>query len=140
MASTSDGVPGFHLLQTPGPTNVPGRVLRAMSAPTIDHRGPDFARLARHVLAGMRRLAGTEQPVVLFPGSGTGGWEAALVNTLAPGARVLAFDTGHFARLWAEAARRMGYAVEVIDGDWRRGVDPAALQARLRDDAEQTVA
>jgi len=132
-------IPGFHFVQTPGPTNVPGRVLRAMSAPTIDHRGPEFATLAGDVQHGMRRLLGTSQPVVMYPSSGTGGWEAALVNTLAPGAGVLAFDTGHFAGLWADAARRLGFAVEVLPGDWSRGPDPAALRARLADDASRSI-
>jgi len=140
MAGASAAVPGVHLLQTPGPTNVPSRVLRALSAPTIDHRGPEFAVLAGEVQAGMRRLAGTEQPVVMFPASGTGGWEAALVNTLTPAARVLAFDTGHFARTWADAARRMGFVVELADGDWRRGVDPGVVEARLAADTEREIA
>ncbi len=133
-------VPGYHLLQTPGPTNVPARVLRALSAATIDHRGPEFAALAAELQGGMRRLLATEQPVVMYPSSGTGGWEAALVNTLAPGARVLAFDTGHFARMWAEAARRMGFEVEVAPGEWPLGVDTDALQARLATDDARSIA
>ena len=133
-------VPGFRFVQTPGPTNVPGRVLRAICAPTIDHRGPEFAALARDVQHGMRRLLGTSQPVVMYPSSGTGGWEAALVNTLPPGAAVLAFDTGHFAGLWCEAARRLGFAVEVLQGDWSRGPDPAALRERLAADASRSIA
>src|SRR5260370_22575668 len=95
---------GRHFLQIPGPTNVPDRVLRAMAAPTIDHRGPEFAALARHVLAGLARLCGTTRPVAVYPSSGTGAWEAALVNTLSPCARVLAFDVGHFATLSAPLA------------------------------------
>ena len=95
---------GRHFLQIPGPTNVPDRVLRAMAAPTIDHRGPEFAALAREVLTGVQRLAGTASPVALYPSSGTGGWEAALVNTLSPGDQILAFETGHFAALWAAMA------------------------------------
>ena len=95
---------GRHFLQIPGPTNVPDRVLRAMAAPTIDHRGPEFAALARHVLAGLGRLCGSTRPVAIYPSSGTGAWEAALVNTLSPGDRVLAFDTGHFATLWSQMA------------------------------------
>ena len=125
------GPPGFHFLQTPGPTNVPGRVLRAMGAPTIDHRGPSFASLTFEILAGMQELLCTEQPVVIFPASGTGAWEAALVNTLTPGARVLAFDTGHFARLWAEVAGRLGFVAELVEGDWSHGVSESELERRL---------
>jgi alanine-glyoxylate transaminase / serine-glyoxylate transaminase / serine-pyruvate transaminase len=126
---------GRHFLQIPGPTNVPDRVLRAMAAPTIDHRGPEFAALARHVLAGLARLCGSSGPVALYPSSGTGAWEAALVNTLSPGDRVLAFDTGHFATLWAQLARRLGLAVEVVPGDWRRGVQADQVHQRLSADA-----
>src|SRR5215472_17025478 len=113
---------GRHFLQIPGPTNVPDRVLRAMAAPTIDHRGPEFAALAREVLAGVKRLAGTAHPVALYPSSGTGAWEAALVNTLSPGDRVLAFETGHFATLWATMAQNLGLDVDLVPGDWRSGV------------------
>jgi alanine-glyoxylate transaminase / serine-glyoxylate transaminase / serine-pyruvate transaminase len=113
---------GRHFLQIPGPTNVPDRVLRAMAAPTIDHRGPEFAALARHVLAGVARLAGAAGPVALYPSSGTGAWEASLVNTLSPGDRVLAFETGHFATLWAQMAVKLGLQVDLVPGDWRRGV------------------
>jgi len=133
-AADSAATPGFHFLQTPGPTNVPGRVLRAMGAPTIDHRGPQFASLTLEILAGMQELLRTDQPVVIFPASGTGAWEAALVNTLTPGARVLAFDTGHFARLWAEVASRLGFDAELIDGEWSRGVSESELERRLSAD------
>jgi alanine-glyoxylate transaminase / serine-glyoxylate transaminase / serine-pyruvate transaminase len=126
---------GRHFLQIPGPTNVPDRVLRAMAAPTIDHRGPEFAELARHVLAGVGRLCGTTRPVALYPSSGTGAWEAALVNTLSPGDRVLAFDTGHFATLWSRMAANLGLAVDLVPGDWRQGVDPGQVHARLSADA-----
>jgi alanine-glyoxylate transaminase/serine-glyoxylate transaminase/serine-pyruvate transaminase len=111
-----------------------------MSAPTIDHRGPAFAELAGSLQERMRRLLATSAHVVMFAGSGTGGWEAALVNTLPPGARVLAFDTGHFARTWAEVAGRLGFAVELIAGDWRTGVDPGALEEALRGDAAHSLA
>jgi alanine-glyoxylate transaminase/serine-glyoxylate transaminase/serine-pyruvate transaminase len=137
---TSGSPPGLHFLQTPGPTNVPGRVLRAMSAPTIDHRGPAFASLTLEILAGMQELLRTDQPVVLFPASGTGAWEAALVNTLTPGARVLAFDSGHFARLWAEVASRLGFDAELIDGDWSRGVSASELERRLSADSRGELA
>lgn len=133
-------MPGFQFLQTPGPTNVPGRVLRAMSAPTIDHRGPAFAELTHTLQHKLRSLLATSQHVVMFAGSGTGGWEAALVNTLAPGARVLAFDTGHFARTWAEVAGRLGYDVELVLGDWGRGVDPEAIESILSADQAHTFA
>jgi alanine-glyoxylate transaminase/serine-glyoxylate transaminase/serine-pyruvate transaminase len=125
---------GRHFLQIPGPTNVPERVLRAMAAPTIDHRGPEFAELARQVLAGTGRLCGTSRPVALYPSSGTGAWEAALVNTLSPGDRVLAFDTGYFATLWSRMAGKLGLDVDLVPGDWRRGVHPGRVQEKLSAD------
>ncbi len=131
LETAAAAVPGLQFLQTPGPTNVPGRVLRALSAPTIDHRGPQFAGLTLEILAGMQELLRTDQPVVIFPASGTGAWEAALVNTLAPGARVLAFDTGHFARLWADVGTRLGFDVELLAGDWGRGASESELERRL---------
>jgi len=125
---------GRHFLQIPGPTNVPDRVLRALSAPTIDHRGPEFAALARDLLDRLPVVFGTTGPVVVYPSSGTGAWEAALVNTLSPGDRVLAFETGHFATLWRALAEKLGLAVDFVPGDWRHGVDPDAVAARLRED------
>jgi alanine-glyoxylate transaminase / serine-glyoxylate transaminase / serine-pyruvate transaminase len=125
---------GRHFLQIPGPTNVPDRVLRAIDAPTIDHRGPRFAALGREVLDGMRWVCRTEGPVVIYPSSGTGAWEAALVNTLSPGDRVLAFETGHFATLWRAMAERLGLDVDWVEGDWRHGVDPGKVAAVLRSD------
>ena len=125
---------GRHFLQIPGPTNVPDRVLRAMAAPTIDHRGPEFAGLARQVLAGLAWLCGSTGPVALYPSSGTGAWEAALVNTLSPGDRVLAFETGHFASLWAQMAARLGLDVDLVPGDWRHGVDPRQVHEKLAAD------
>src|ERR1700719_1294851 len=130
---------GRHFLQIPGPTNVPDRVLRAMAAPTIDHRGPEFARLARAVLGGVRSLAGTVRPVALYPSSGTGAWEAALVNTLSPGDKVLAFETGHFARLWAQLARKFGLDVELVPGDWRQGVQASQVGEKLAADPGQEI-
>ena len=127
-------VSGRHFLQIPGPTNVPDRVLRAMAAPTIDHRGPEFAALTREVLAGMAAVIRTRQPVVLFPASGTGAWEAALANTLSPGDRVLMAETGHFATLWRDIALRLGLEPVFVPGDWRRGVDAAGMEARLAED------
>ena len=130
---------GRHFLQIPGPTNVPDRVLRAIAAPTIDHRGPEFAALAREVLAGAGRLCGTARPVALYPSSGTGAWEAALVNTLSPGDRILAFDTGHFATIWAAMAGRLGLAVDLVPGDWRRGVDSGQVHEKLSADPEHRI-
>jgi alanine-glyoxylate transaminase/serine-glyoxylate transaminase/serine-pyruvate transaminase len=127
---------GRHFLQIPGPTNVPDRVLRAIDAPTIDHRGPDFARLGLEVLDGLRHVFRTSGPVVVYPSSGTGAWEAALVNTLSPGERVLAFETGHFATLWRAMAERLGLDVRWVEGDWRHGVDPERVRAELADDPE----
>src|SRR5690348_9844462 len=125
---------GRHFLQIPGPTNVPDRILRAMAAPVIDHRGPGFARLAREVLRGVAAVAGTARPVALYPSSGTGAWEAALVNTLSPGDRVLAFETGHFAVLWAAMASQLGLDVDLVPGDWRAGADPEQVFEKLSAD------
>jgi len=125
---------GRHFLQIPGPTNVPDRVLRAMDRPTIDHRGPEFQALGRDVLAGIRPVFGTAQPVIIYPSSGTGAWEAAIVNTLSLGDRVLMFETGHFATLWRNLASRFGIECEFVPGDWRHGVDPATVEARLAED------
>jgi alanine-glyoxylate transaminase / serine-glyoxylate transaminase / serine-pyruvate transaminase len=126
--------PGRHFLQIPGPTNVPDRVLRAIDAPTIDHRGPDFAHLGLEVIAGMQEVFKTEGPVVIYPASGTGAWEAALVNTLSPGDKVIASETGHFATLWREMAVRLGLDVVWLEGDWRRGADPERIADALDDD------
>src|ERR1700731_3442731 len=115
---------GRHFLQIPGPTNVPDRVLRAIAQPTIDHRGADFASLTLEGLDGLKGVFMTRRPVVVFSGGGTGAWEAALVNTMSPGDKVLAFDIGEFARLWYELARRLGFEVDVVPGDWARGVEP----------------
>jgi alanine-glyoxylate transaminase/serine-glyoxylate transaminase/serine-pyruvate transaminase len=123
---------GRHFLQIPGPTNVPDRVLRAIDRPTIDHRGPDFAQLGLEVLEGLRHVFRTDGPVVVYPSSGTGAWEAALVNTLSPGDRVLAFETGHFATLWRAMAERLGLEVVWVPGDWRHGADPERAEATLR--------
>jgi alanine-glyoxylate transaminase/serine-glyoxylate transaminase/serine-pyruvate transaminase len=130
---------GRHFLQIPGPTNTPERVLRAMAQPTIDHRSADFADLGHAVLSGVKRVFQTSGPVVIFPASGSGAWEASLVNTLSPGDRVLGFDIGEFAKNWMEVARRLGLDVEVVAGDWRHGVDADALEARLRDDRDPRI-
>jgi alanine-glyoxylate transaminase/serine-glyoxylate transaminase/serine-pyruvate transaminase len=131
--------PGRHFLQIPGPTNVPDRVLRAMDNPTIDHRGPEFAALAKECLEGIKPVFQTRHPVMIFPSSGTGGWEAALVNTLSPGDRVLAFETGQFAALWAKMAENLGLQVDLIPTDWRHGVDPAAAAAKLSGDRHHAI-
>src|SRR5574341_737740 len=130
---------GRHLLQIPGPTNVPERVLRAMSRPTIDHRGPEFSRLGREVLDGLQQVIRTTGPVVIYPSSGTGAWEAALVNTLSPGDKVLMFETGHFATLWRNLAVRFSLQVEFVPGDWRHGVDPAILESKLAEDRGRSI-
>jgi alanine-glyoxylate transaminase/serine-glyoxylate transaminase/serine-pyruvate transaminase len=130
---------GRHFLQIPGPTNVPDRVLRAIDAPTIDHRGPDFAELSKEILPGLQRVFATRGNVVVFPASGTGAWEAALVNTLSPGDRILAFETGHFSALWTAMAEKLGLAVTVVPGDWRHGVDPAQVEEQLSRDTGHSI-
>jgi alanine-glyoxylate transaminase/serine-glyoxylate transaminase/serine-pyruvate transaminase len=127
---------GRHFLQIPGPTNVPDRVLRAIDNATVDHRGPEFQAMSKEVLAGLRAVFKTKSPVVIFPASGTGAWEAALVNSLSPGDRVLMVETGHFATLWHAMATRLGVVPEFIKGDWRHGADPAAIEARLKEDRQ----
>jgi alanine-glyoxylate transaminase/serine-glyoxylate transaminase/serine-pyruvate transaminase len=131
--------PGRHFLQIPGPSNVPDRILRAMAQPTIDHRSAEFAELGREVLQGIKSVFQTRGPVVIYPSSGTGAWEAALVNTLSPGDRVLTFETGEFARLWAGVARRLGLEVDVVDTDWRQGVDPELVEGVLRADHDHAI-
>jgi alanine-glyoxylate transaminase/serine-glyoxylate transaminase/serine-pyruvate transaminase len=130
---------GRHFLQIPGPTNVPDRVLRAIDQPTIDHRGPEFAALTKTVLAGMKKVFKTEADVVIYPASGTGAWEAALVNALSPGDRVLMAETGHFAALWKRLAERLGLTVTLLPGDWRHGVAAAQIEEGLRADAQRDI-
>ena len=126
---------GRHFLQIPGPTNTPDRVLRAMDYPTIDHRGPTFAEIGKRALDGMKRIVRTTTgEVIIYPASGTGAWEAALVNTLSPGDRVLMFETGHFAALWKRLAERVGLEPVVLQSNWRRGADPQAIEEALRAD------
>jgi alanine-glyoxylate transaminase/serine-glyoxylate transaminase/serine-pyruvate transaminase len=140
MTSSGTRRAGRHFLQIPGPTNVPDRVLRAIDFPTMDHRGPEFAALGKSVLAGMRRVFQTTQSeVVIYPASGTGAWEAALVNTLSPGDRVLMAETGHFATLWQKMATRLGLDAEFLPGDWRHGADPEAIEKALRADTGKPV-
>jgi alanine-glyoxylate transaminase/serine-glyoxylate transaminase/serine-pyruvate transaminase len=130
---------GRHFLQIPGPTPVPDRILRAMDMPVIDHRGPEFKQLGLRVLSGIRTIFQTAGPVVIYPSSGTGAWEAALVNTLSPGDQVLMYETGHFATLWRNIALKLGLQPEFIASDWRSGADAAAVEARLRQDKGHAV-
>jgi len=130
---------GRHFLQIPGPTNVPDRILRAMSRPTIDHRGPEFAQLSLDVFAGIKRIFQTSAPVIIFPSSGTGAWEAALVNTLSPADKVLMFETGHFATLWKNKAVRLGLDVDFVPGDWRHGVNPEMVAEKLAADKNHQI-
>jgi len=127
-------MPGRHFLQIPGPTNVPDRVLRAIAQPTIDHRGPAFAAIVREILQSLKEIFQTGSSVVVYPSSGTGAWEASLVNTLSPGDTVLMFETGHFATLWKQMAERLGLVVDFVPGDWRHGVDPAVVESKLASD------
>ena len=130
--------PGRHFLQIPGPTNVPDRVLRAIDSPTIDHRSAEFAELGKCCLEGVKDVFQSSRPVLIYPASGTGAWEAALVNTLSAGDRVLAFENGHFANLWTSVARNLGLSVDPIEGDWRHGVEAEAIGARLAKDPAST--
>jgi alanine-glyoxylate transaminase/serine-glyoxylate transaminase/serine-pyruvate transaminase len=130
---------GHHFLQIPGPSPVPERVLRAMNRQVIDHRGPEFARLGREVLEGCRTVFKTSDPVIIFPSSGTGAWEAAIVNTLSPGDKVLMVETGHFATLWRQMAARWGIDVDFVPGDWRHGADPATIEAKLAEDKGRAI-
>src|SRR6266576_5815959 len=130
---------GRHFLQIPGPSPVPDRVLRAMDMPVIDHRSLQFAELGRAVFEGCQKIFKTAGPVVIFPSSGTGAWEAAFVNTLSPGDKVLMVETGHFATLWRQMAGRFGIEVDFIAGDWRHGADPADIEARLAQDSAHAI-
>ncbi|MGI9258684.1 MAG: pyridoxal-phosphate-dependent aminotransferase family protein, partial [Gammaproteobacteria bacterium] len=130
---------GRQFLQIPGPTNVPDRVLRAIDRPTIDHRGPEFAELTNRVLPGLKKVFKCEGPVVVFPSSGSGCWEAALVNTLSAGDKILMVETGQFAILWREIAESLGIVVEFIPGDWRHGVDAKKIAASLAADSEREI-
>ncbi|HSM00364.1 MAG TPA: aminotransferase class V-fold PLP-dependent enzyme [Candidatus Limnocylindria bacterium] len=130
---------GRHFLQIPGPTNAPDRVLRALSRPTIDHRSPEFARLSLEVLEGLKRIFQTSAPVIVYPSSGTGAWEAALVNTLSPGDRILMVETGHFATLWRNLAVELGLKVDFLPGDWRHGVDAKTVEKTLAEDEKHAI-
>src|ERR1700686_2805917 len=139
MLRLDDHPSGRHFLQIPGPTNVPDRILRALDQPTIDHRGPEFARMTLSILDGLKKGFACDGPVVIYPASGTGAWEAALVNTLSPGDRGLMFETGHFATLWRKMADKLGLAVDFVPGDWRSGVDAAEVQSRLSQDRDHAI-
>jgi alanine-glyoxylate transaminase/serine-glyoxylate transaminase/serine-pyruvate transaminase len=139
MLRLDDHPSGRHFLQIPGPTNVPDRILRALDHPTIDHRGPEFARLTLETLDGLKKIFQTNDPVVIYPASGTGAWEAALANTLSPGDRVLMFETGHFATLWRKMAAKFGLEVDFVAGDWRSGVDPAVVEEKLTADKRHAI-
>jgi alanine-glyoxylate transaminase/serine-glyoxylate transaminase/serine-pyruvate transaminase len=129
---------GRHFLQIPGPTNVPDRILRAMAKPTIDHRGPEFAQLTFEVLEGLKQILKTSGTVVVYPSSGTGAWEASLVNTLSPDDKILMFETGFFATQWKNVAVRLGLEVDFVPGDWRHGVDPHVVESKLTEDQKQS--
>ena len=130
---------GRHFLQIPGPTNVPDRILRAIDYPTMDHRGPKFGQLSLEIFEGLKQVFQTQQPVVIYPASGTGAWEAALVNCFSPGDKLLMVETGHFASLWQKMADKLGLPVELIATDWRRGADPAAIEAKLKEDKAHAI-
>jgi alanine-glyoxylate transaminase/serine-glyoxylate transaminase/serine-pyruvate transaminase len=139
MAQNSSRAAGRHFLQIPGPTPVPDRILRAIDRPVIDHRGPEFAKMAKDALEGIKTIFKTTNPVIIFTATGTGAWEAALTNTLSPGNKVLMVETGQFATLWKKMAERLGLKPEFIAGDWRTGVDPAQIEARLREDKNKEI-
>lgn len=138
-ASNEPRIAGRHFLQIPGPSPVPDRILRAMAMPVLDHRGPEFQKLGHRVLSGIKTIFKTEQPVIIYPASGTGAWEAALANTMSPGDKVLMYETGHFAFLWQGLAEKLGLEPEFIAGDWRGGVDAAKIEARLRADDDHDI-
>ena len=134
MSKNASRNPGRHFLQIPGPTPVPDRVLRAMDTPLIDHRGPEFAKISRRALDGIKTIFKTTNPVIIYTATGTGAWEAALVNTLSPGDRVLMVETGQFATLWKRMAENLGLKPEFIPTDWRVGAEPAVIEAKLKED------
>ncbi|MGB7258857.1 MAG: aminotransferase class V-fold PLP-dependent enzyme [Pseudolabrys sp.] len=139
MAKNSSRSVGRHFLHIPGPTPLPDRVLRAMDTPIIDHRGPEFAKLAKKCLEGIKTIFKTANPVIMYTATGTGAWEAALVNTLSPGDRVVMVETGQFATLWKNMAEKLGLKAEFIQTDWRTGADPAAVEAKLREDKNKEI-
>jgi len=139
MAKNTSRVAGRHFLHIPGPTPLPDRVLRAMDQAIIDHRGPEFAKLTKRVLEGIKTIFKTAKPVIVYTATGTGAWEAALVNTLSPGDKVLMVETGQFATLWKNMAVKLGLKPEFIETDWRIGADPKVIEARLKDDKNHEI-
>src|ERR1700681_2503611 len=139
MPQNASRAAGRHFLQIPGPTPLPDRVLRAMDTPIIDHRGPGFAKLAKRCLDGIKTIFKTRNPVIIYTATGTGAWEAALVNTLSPGDRVLMVETGQFATLWKTMAEKIGLKPEFIKTDWRIGADPSAVEQHLRADKNKEI-
>ena len=139
MSKNSSRTPGRHFLHIPGPTPLPDRVLRAMDTPIIDHRGPEFSKLAKRCLEGIKTIFKTTNPVIIYTATGTGAWEAALVNTLSPGDKVLMVETGQFATQWKNMAEKLGLKTEFIKTDWRVGADPDAIEARLKDDKQHEI-
>src|SRR3954470_12031516 len=139
MSKNSSRPVGRHFLHIPGPTPVPDRILRAMDTPIIDHRGPEFSKLAKRCLDGIKTIFKTTNPVIIYTATGTGAWEAALVNTLSPGDRVLMVETGQFATLWKNMAQKLGLRPEFIKTDWRTGADPAVIEDHLRKDTNKEI-
>lgn len=139
MAQNSARQAGRHFLQIPGPTPVPDRILRALDRPVIDHRGPEFAKVTKKALEGIKTIFKTTNPVIIFTATGTGAWEAALTNTLSPGDRVLMVETGQFGTLWKKMAERLGLKPEFITTDWRHGADPKVIEAKLREDKNKEI-
>jgi alanine-glyoxylate transaminase/serine-glyoxylate transaminase/serine-pyruvate transaminase len=139
MSKNASRNAGRHFLQIPGPTPLPDRILRAMDTPIIDHRGPEFAKLAKRCLDGIKTIFKTTSPVIIYTATGTGAWEAALVNTLSPGDKVLMVETGQFATLWKKMAEKLGLKPEFITTDWRIGADPKAIEAKLREDKNKEI-
>jgi alanine-glyoxylate transaminase/serine-glyoxylate transaminase/serine-pyruvate transaminase len=139
MAKNSSRAVGRHFLQIPGPTPVPDRVLRAMDTPVIDHRGPEFAKITKKALEGIKTIFKTTNPVIIYTATGTGAWEAALCNTLSPGDKVLMTETGQFATLWKKMAEKLGLKPEFITSDWRHGLDPKAIEAKLKEDKNKEI-
>ena len=139
MPKSNSFQPGKHFLQIPGPTNVPDRVLRAMDYPTIDHRGPEFAEIAKRVLDKIKLIFKTSEPVIIYPGSGTGAWEAAIVNTLNEGDKVLMFETGEFSTKWWDIAEKLKLKSDFVEGDWRTGADPEIVEKKLKEDTNKEI-
>ena len=139
MPKSNSFQPGKHFLQIPGPTNVPDRVLRAMDYPTIDHRGPEFAEIAKRVLDRIKLIFKTSEPVIIYPGSGTGAWEAAIVNTLNEGDKVLMFETGEFSTKWWDIAEKLKLKSDFVKGDWRTGADPEIVEKKLKEDTNKEI-